>query len=342
MREPERGPGANARASAMLCGGVALFSLFPVAAALWGRDASFTFSAGLFIGGSAGFAVFLLIRFRGLLRDREIVSVAFRRCWGSRMALWVCGHFDIALFTLSIGFIDVAVAAVLFELSPFMLCLIMAWLYRRERRYRNLSWAAIVGFALGLLGAGMVILSQTNVDIMGDIGAGALDGAMALGSALAVLGAALAAVNGVGFKWATDLAAGLARRGGYDRKGVEVFSVGFGVMVSNTLAVPPVALLAFWRGEGFASGALLGGFVAGVVLAFPYSALQRAAMLSTDSLGVGVIRYFLPLMTLGWLGALGLMGEVAVALLCAGAVVILAANVGAALFGWSRERRDAA
>lgn len=117
--------------------------------------------------------------------------------------------------------------------------------------------------------------------------------------------------------------------------------MGFGVMVSNTLAVPPVALAALWRGEGFEGGALLGGFVAGVAPAFPYSALQRAAMLSTDSLGVGVIRYFLPLMTLGWLGALGLMREVDVALLCAGAVIILTANVSAALFGWGGERRDA-
>lgn len=35
------------------------------------------------------------------------------------------------------------------------------------------------------------------------------------------------------------------------------------------------------------------------------------------------------------------MGEVDVALLCAGTMVILAANIGAALFGWGRERRDA-
>ena len=188
----------------------------------------------------------------------------------------------------------------------------------------------------------MAILSQASVDIMGGgIGVGALDGAAVLGSALANLGAALAAVNGVGFRWATALAAGLGRRGGYDQKYVEVFSVGFGAMVSNTLVVPPVALAALWRGEGFEGGALLGGFVSGVVLAFPYSALQRAAMLSTDSLGVGVIRYFLPLMTLGWLGALGFMREVDVALLYAGAVIILTANVSAALFGWGGERRDA-
>lgn len=85
MRKPERGPGANAKASAMLCGGVALFALLLVAAALWGRDAPFTFSAGLFIGGAAGFAVFLLIRFRGLLRDREALFAALSRCRGARM-----------------------------------------------------------------------------------------------------------------------------------------------------------------------------------------------------------------------------------------------------------------
>ena len=61
MREPERGPGANARACAMLFCGVALFALFPVAASLWGRESPFIFSAGLFLGGSAGFGVFLLI-----------------------------------------------------------------------------------------------------------------------------------------------------------------------------------------------------------------------------------------------------------------------------------------
>lgn len=91
LREHERGPGANAKASEMLCGGVALFAPFPVAAALWGRDAPFTFSAGLFIGGAAGFAVFLLIRFRGLLRDREALFEALSRCRGARMALWVVG-----------------------------------------------------------------------------------------------------------------------------------------------------------------------------------------------------------------------------------------------------------
>ena len=123
------------------------------------------------------------------------------------------------------------------------------------------------------------------------------------------MGAALAATNGVGFKWATDLAAGLGKRGAYDHKGVEVFSVGFGVMVSNTLAVPPVALAVLWRGDGFGRGALMGGFIVGVALAFPYSALQRAAMLSTDSPGGGVIRYFLPLMTLVCWARWGLWGR---------------------------------
>lgn len=56
-------------------------------------------------------------------------------------------------------------------------------------------------------------------------------------------------------------------------------------------------------------GALMGGFIVGVALAFPYSALQRAAMLSTDSPGVGVIRYFLPLMTLVCWARWGLWGR---------------------------------
>lgn len=341
MREPERGPGANARACAMLFCGVALFALFPVAASLWGRESPFTFAAGLFLGGSAGFMAFLLIRFHRLLADRDVIAAALRHCRERRMALWIVGHMDIGLFTLSIRFIDVAAAAVLFELSPFLLCLVMAWLYRAERRYRRLSWAAMVGFSMGLVGAGMVILSQTDVGLMGGgVSVGALDGAVAIGSALAIAGAALAAINGVGFKWATELASELGRRGRYDQKGVEVFGVGFGVMASNMMAVPFVGALGAWRGEELFGGALLGGFVSGVALAFPYSALQRAAMLSTDSLGVGVIRYFLPLMSLGWLGTLGMMGEVDAGLLWAGAIVILVANVGAALFGWGRERRD--
>lgn len=187
---------------------MALFALFPVAAALWGWEHPFTFSAGLFIGGSAGFVIFLIIRFRGLFGDGEVIAAARRRCRERRMALWVLGHMDIGIFTF------------------------------------------------------------------------------------------------------------------------------------NMMAVPFVGALAAWRGEELFGGALLGGFVAGVALAFPYSALQCAAMLSTDGLGVGVIRYFLPLMSLGWLWAQGMMGEVDAALLCAGAVVIMLANVGAALFGWGRERRD--
>ena len=59
--------------------------------------------------------------------------------------------------------------------------------------------------------------------------------------------------------------------------------------------------------------------------------LWRTAILIASCFGVAVVRYLMPVASLGWPLALGLIGDVDIPLLGCGAALIICANAG---MGW--------
>ena len=162
---------------------------------------------------------------------------------------------------------------------------------------------------------------------LGDFGSGSsID--LVFGTALALGAAGLVALSGFSLKWSVDLAQDLSEFRDYQKDTLEVFSVVVGMVVCNLVAGPTIALIGYAHGEPVISSTLGLGLLGGAVLSAATGILWRKANLMSGDLGINVISYITPLLSLGWLFALSLVGNVDVILLFFGAILIVAANGG--------------
>ena len=76
--------------------------------------------------------------------------------------LSLVGVFDYALFSWSVRFIDVAVAAVLWEIWPVVVILIASCLFCSSNRYAGFTPVLMSSVLLGLLGAVLTVSSQSG------------------------------------------------------------------------------------------------------------------------------------------------------------------------------------
>ena len=324
----------NTVAAMMMFGHALLLSFFPVLVAYAGTDSPFIFAAIWMVASSFGFVVFLIIWYKTLFFDGRVWQLAWQRTPSWTFLIWVIGLTDLALFAWSAKLIDISVATVLYQLSPILTVLLIERLFVNQGRYHKIGPLKVFLFALAVGGTAMVIVSQA-----GGIGGISLGGAsayaLALGVALAIGAAMLDSTVGFGFRWGVDLAAELPevhRR----TKDVEVFCVVFGAVVANLLVVPFIAAAGFARNESVTANAIFIALVGGPLVGTLPAVLWRTANLMTDNLGVNIARYFTPLLSLGWLYVLSLIGDVDFGFLFAGAFVIIFANIGVYIEGRQR------
>lgn len=313
----------NAIAAAMIFGSGVAMSFLPVALAL-------TDNPMLFIGVMGCFKVAALLAFMAawrpaLFRDRRVWALAARRsaCW--LMLIWFVGYYDLAAFAWAVRLIDPAVVVALYQLSPAIVVLWTERLFAGEGRYRRVGARGLAPFAFAAAGAACVIVSQAGG--FGEVELRGIDGAMAMGVALGLLAAALDGTSGVGFCWGADLAARLSMesRGGKD---VEMFCILIGVCGCSLLGGVSWSVFGYLSGERLGGAELLLACAAGIGVGALPTILWRWGNLLTIDLGVNVVRYFTSLLSLLWLLTFGLVGNVDMELLIAGAILILGANLG--------------
>ena len=168
------------------------------------------FSALWKAGGSVCCAVFLLLFFRPTLFNRDVWRVAGRRAVrGWSFALWTAAYFNFALYAWALRFIDVSVAAALYEIHALLVVLALGWLFRRERSYRRITLLSALFFSIAFAGVVCVIAAQAG-------GAAFFAGSpstslpsLAAGIGLMAASSALAVLSAFGFRWAADLASDL-------------------------------------------------------------------------------------------------------------------------------------
>ena len=259
----------------------------------------------------------------------RIWGLAGRRLWSWAFAIWTIGYLDVAALAWAAWFVDISVSATLYYLSPLMFVLCTQWMFKRDGRYRRMVLAEIGLFALAIMGAGIVIASQSGG--LDGFGFGGGDGvALTLGAGLAMVGAALAAGTSVGFKWGVNLARDLARSVGR-MADIEIFCCLLGMIFCGAILAPLTLGAGILRGEALDGGVLWAGIGAGLIAGTVASLLWRTAILIASDLGVAVVRYLMPVASLGWLLGLGLIGDVDLWLLGCGVALIVCANAGMGL-----------
>ena len=152
----------NQMAIGLMLGYVVLQSIVPLFIALGGGGSPFIFNAAWVVGGLAGCALILPIVSHRMLFSREVWKVVGARMLSFAMLWWVAGFLSLGLYALSTQFIDVSVAATLYETWPIFLVILTAWLFRKEARYRKITAKTIIMFGFAILGIALVIASQTG------------------------------------------------------------------------------------------------------------------------------------------------------------------------------------
>ena len=105
--------------------------------------------------------MFLLIFYRGTLLDRRVLSLVVQHVQSWPMIWMIISTFEFALFIWSVKFIDIAVAAILYETWPVLLIFLTAWLFREEVRYRRISLTKWLLVLLSMAGFSFALASQT-------------------------------------------------------------------------------------------------------------------------------------------------------------------------------------
>ena len=322
----------NAAAGLML-GAVMFFSLMPLFVAWSGSEGSpFIFNAALAVGEAAGCAVFLMAAYRRLIFSKLVWRAVRLKAFSPAMLFWMMAFGDLSFFVWSTQYIDVSVASILFGVWPMALALLTIWLFRRESRYRSVSWRAFALFAVAFAGMAMVVFSQ----------AGGLDGHYAgdfvrlgLGVVLVLTAAVITSFSGFGFKWASDFAKaltaasdeGLSERFGLRADLLELFGVMLGMMICGLAVAPMLSGIGLARFEAVASETLIYGFLSGIFAVAAPGILWCKANLMTYNLSVNVMAYLAPVISLGWLLAFSLIGDVSLTWLFGGSAAIVGANI---------------
>lgn len=321
--------GRNGAAIAMLIAHALIASWLPTFVALGGAGSPFLFSCVMTMVETAGLALALAIWRPSLFFSGHVWRGAGRKLFSWSFAIWTLGYLDVAALAWAARFGDISVVAMLYYVSPLMFVLCVQWMFIGEARYRRMGAIEVGLFAMAFTGAALAIASQADgIDLRG----GAY---MALGAALAIGAAALAAVTSVGFRWGVDLSKRILH--GVGRAvDLEIYCCLVGMIFCGGILAPLTLALGVARGEALDGGVLWTGIGAGLLTGTIASLLWRSAMLVASDLGVAAIRYLMPVASLGWLVALGLIGDVDLRLLGCGAALIIFANAG---MGWRMRER---
>lgn len=302
------------------------YSLLPLFVALGGNESPFIFNAVFRIGMASGCALFLLIAYRHLLFSKTVWSLIKNRIVNLSMSLWIVSYFSMAFYAWSVQFIDVSIAAVLYETWPILFIILTGWLFSREKRYRKITARILILFFVAFLGVASVIASQAGG--LGNLWDTSLF-ALGLGVVIVITAGVLTSLTAFGFRWGSNLASELSDIRNYDKDALEMFCVIVGIAICCFLTVPLTTTIGFARNEPLSSETVIFGALSGVIVGAGASIIWRKANFVTHDLSINSMLYLTPVFALVWLFIFSQVGNnIDVVLLLIGATAIVIANVG--------------
>ena len=313
-----RGAGDRAAAGYMF-GVVFFFSLIPIVVALGTNgDSPFLFNVFWRVGIIATCVGFLLSFYRSTLafcwsnrRQPQFRRLVRRRFRSAILWLAVLNGMDYALLALSIRFIDITAAAVLFEFWPIIFVFLMAYLERKDGQRKSIPVTVYSLLPLVLIGVVLVTLSQAHE---GESLLQVLTPEAWVGAFLALLGGVASACTAFSFRWASELESDLDETFQDEWKAIKdsgadlpisIFYVMVAFVVTNFFSIFATAAIGVGSGETLTLHHVAYGLCGGAVVQAMGSILFRIANVKTRNLGVNAIYYLTPCLTLAWLVLLG-------------------------------------
>ena len=289
-------------------------------------------------GASAACLVFFLSFHRRTLLDPSTL-----RAIGKRITRWpenrplilaTIGSMDYAAFVWSVQYLHITVAAVLYETGPIATIFVIAWLFRKNDRYRKITPLTLALVLMSMAGFLMSVLSQSD-----DSGLfkSLFNWNSAAGITLVITATLLSSITAFGFRWGTELSRKLAP--GEEEKSRELCFVVLAFFVASVVVAAFSTLVGIAAGESVQGPGLGISFAAGVLVGIA-NITWRKANLITKNLGVNAITYGTPVLSLVWLYWIAETQVARWDYLLIGAAVIIAANLLISFEGKIPARQD--
>ena len=317
----------NAAGMALMIVSVIGYSLIPLLVASGrGADSPFLFGAGWRLGVGFGLSVFLFTFFRDVLFHKEVLSLIYERMKTWAMLFIILSQFDYVAFALATRFVDVSVAAILFETWPIFLILLTAILFRGEARYRAVKPDVIMLLMIGFVGFWFVAASETG-------GFGNWSGSQftdtLIGIGVVILAIILTTASAYQFRWGVDLSRALPNSLIRNKNSnlVDICCVVTSSWIGNFLASGINVAVGFASGETMAWGALSVAVIGGIFGNALGNIAWRAANLMTTNLGINAVSYATPIFSLVWLFLFWQVNIARTDYLIIGAIAIISANL---------------
>ena len=310
----------------------------------------FFFNAFWDVGLTLGCFGYLILFFRrDLFRLSQIriiaqSSISFPILWGIGNGL------DYTLFTFATRLVDVSIAVVLLETWPIFLMLALAIAFRSGKRYReNLTVTVSLAFT-ALAGFLFVVLSQSGGLDVGDSSILEILG----GAILAILAAAISGFGaGYVFSWGVGLAQKMRPNTVCESEAgsLELMGTVMGYGLSHWVAGVLLFVLGISPLNAALSGISLGetadiarmveigtilqvefpvvliALIGGLTSHTGGAVFLRLSNLTTDNLGVNVLAYLIPVISLVWLALFSQINVARMDYLIIGTAAIVSANL---------------
>ena len=306
---------------------VAGYSVIPLLVALSdGSQSPFLFNAGLTFGVGIGQAVFLWFVFRRVLFSQSVLPMVWRRIFSFSMFLIVVHRFEYGLFALSTRFIDVSVASAIFEIWPVTSLLLMAYLFRNEGRYKEITPGKLMLLGLAFVGFLFVAGSQTG-EFLNWIGVGFLE--TGIGLVLVLLAVAVASFVAFTFRWGEDFRRELPTAL-VDRENGMMLEISCVILASCIGALISAALnlvVGVGIGESMSANAAVAAVMGGALAYGLANITYRTSIVLTDDLGINAMLYVTPVVALFWLFVFSQVNVARLDFLIIGAAVVIIANL---------------
>lgn len=255
-----------------------------------------------------------------------MLTLISRRLLTWLMLFIIINQFMYGLFAWSIRFVDISVAAILLETWPILLILFTAFLFRGQRRYREVTPDMILLLLVGFLAFAFVGASQTGG--FGDWDKSALLDTL-VGIGIVLMAVIAAAFSAFGFRWGADLRQALPPETVHGKNPIllELCCAVLANCIGSFVGAGLNAAVGFASGETIPTSALAIAVGVGIFVQAVASLSWRTSNMMTHNLGINAISHGTPIFSLAWLFLFAQVDVTRVDYLLIGAAAIITANL---------------
>ena len=263
---------------------------------------------------------------KDVVSNPVVIDAIKSKCKSGSMLMATLGQSGFAMFALGLVFLNISIAAILYETWPLFFILAMSRLNKDSKRYDAVLKSTLFFVFLAIGGIALVIMSQSDaVNPLQQTGSNLTDPRTLIGVFFVMLSALAGACRAFELKIGQTLAAEqkISENRNLDEL---VFSVAIGA-ICHLIAGTFLCLIGVIAGESVSMHQLVYVVALGLGVHPIGNIAIRMANLKTKDLGINALSYTAPLFTLIWLWMISRFNVPHPDFLIIGAMGVVAANL---------------